>query len=151
MAGTLSVNICRVACELCGQPLILELLIFSAEMITEKTPAVLIIMTIDTEVFPIGTIRGIISGVPIFMMDSQKLPVFRFKLSSAFGADEVVNFKRLFPVIAWRLTRLFQFSHNIFYRFFSNFLYCYSLCTISKFVVSHVSSLLPSRPLSQRK
>lgn len=69
-------------------------------MITEKTSAVLIIVTIDAEVFPVGAIREIISRVPVFMMDSQKVAVFRFKLSSAFGADEAVYFKRLLPVIA---------------------------------------------------
>jgi len=70
-------------------------------IITKQTSAMLIIVTIDTEVFPVGAIRGIISGVAVFVMDSQKVPVFRFKLSSTFGADEAVYFKRLFPIIAW--------------------------------------------------
>ena len=69
-------------------------------MIAEKTPAVLIVVAIDAEVFPVRAVRGIISGVPVFMMDSQEVPVFRFKLPSAFGTDETVNLKRLFPVIA---------------------------------------------------
>ena len=76
-------------------------------MITEKAPAVLIIVTIYAEVFPIGTIRGIISGVAVFMMDGQQMSVFRFKLFSAFGADEAMYFKRLFPVIACRSASLF--------------------------------------------
>ena len=75
--------------------------ILSAQIITKQTPAMFILVTIDTEVFPVGAIRGIVSGVPVFMMDSQQMPVFRFKLSSAFSADETVYFKRLFPVIVW--------------------------------------------------
>ena len=70
-------------------------------IITKKTSAMLIIVTIDAEVFPVGAIRRIISGIAVFVMDSQEVPVFRFKLSSTFGADEAVYFKRLFPIIVW--------------------------------------------------
>ena len=106
MAGTLSVNI-----FFNRRAFIIEelkpLLIFSWEMITENPPAVLIIVTIDAEVFPVGAIRRIISGVAVFMVDSQKMPVFGFKLPSAFGTDEPVYFKRLFPVITWGSRDLF--------------------------------------------
>ena len=73
---------------------------FRRQIVSEHPPAVLIVVAIGTEVFPVGAIRGVISGVPVFMMDSQKVPVFRFKLSSAFGTDKAVYLKRLFPVIA---------------------------------------------------
>jgi len=77
------------------------------QIVGKPTPGVLVIVTIDAEVFPVGAIRRIISGVAVFMVDSQKMPVFRFKLPSAFGTDEPVYFKRLFPVITWGSRDLF--------------------------------------------
>ena len=58
-----------------------------------------VIMTVGTEVFPVGAVGRIILVVAVFVMDGQKMPVYVFKLPSAFRADETVYFKRLFPVI----------------------------------------------------
>ena len=60
----------------------------------------LIIVTIDTEVFPVGTVRRIVSVVAVFVMNGQEMAVFVFKLPPAFGTDEAMQFQRLFPVIA---------------------------------------------------
>jgi hypothetical protein len=57
-------------------------------------------VTIDTEVFPVGTVRRIVSVVAVFVMNGQEMVVLIFKLPSAFGTDEAVYFKGLFPVIA---------------------------------------------------
>lgn len=74
-------------------------LIFTAQIVAEQPPAVLILVAIDTEVFPIGAVRGIISVVPVFMVDGQEMPVLILELSPAFGAYEAVYFKRPLPVI----------------------------------------------------
>ena len=116
-------------------------------MITEKPSAVLIVVTINAEVFPVGAVRGIISGVPVFMMDSQKVPVFRFKLPSAFGADEAVYFERLFPVIARRAGGLFQFPYNLLNRLSAVFLCREPPLSTSKPAVSHPRLLFPSLKL----
>ena len=52
----------------------------------------LVLMTIYTEILPVGTIWRVVPMVPILMMDRQELPVSVFKLSSTFGTDEPVYF-----------------------------------------------------------
>ena len=56
-------------------------------------------MTVNTEVLPVRAIRWVVAAVPVFMVHSEKVPVFGFKLSPAFGADQAVDFQGLFPVI----------------------------------------------------
>jgi hypothetical protein len=79
-------------------------------------------MTIDTEIFPVRAIGGIIPAVAIPMMNSQKMPVSIFKLPSAFGADEAVLFKRLLPVTDGRIAHLLQFPHDVIDGFFAGLL-----------------------------
>ena len=81
-----------------GEAILAKALIICPEIVTEPAPAVLILMTIDTEIFPVRAIGGIIPAVSIPMMNGQKMPVSIFKLSSAFGANEPVLFKGLLPV-----------------------------------------------------
>jgi hypothetical protein len=79
----------------------------------------LVLVAIDTEIFPVGAVLGIISVVAVFVMDGQKMSVFEFKLPPAFGADEAVYFKRLFTVIARLTGSLFQFPGDLFCGFFA--------------------------------
>jgi hypothetical protein len=76
------------------------------EIISQKSPAVLVFMTIDAEVLPVRAISRIIKAIPILMMHSKQSPVFRIKFSSAFRADQTVYSERLFPVIGGRRTPL---------------------------------------------
>jgi hypothetical protein len=78
---------------------VIQSLIVTAQIVTQQTPAVLIVVTIGTQIFPVGTVRWIISVVSISMMNGQEMPILIFKLSSAFSTDEPVYFKRLFSVI----------------------------------------------------
>ncbi len=50
----------------------------------------LVVMAVDTEVFPIGTIRRVIQVVSIFVVNGEEVPRLFVKLSSAFGTDEAV-------------------------------------------------------------
>ena len=59
-------------------------------IITKKTSAMLIIVTIDAEVFPVGTVKRIVSVVAVFVMNGQEMAVLVFKLPSTFGTDEAV-------------------------------------------------------------
>jgi hypothetical protein len=45
------------------------LLLFAAEIVTEEFAAVFVLMTIETEIFPVGAIRGIIPGIAVLVMD----------------------------------------------------------------------------------
>jgi len=74
------------------------LFIFPLQIISEKPPAVLVVMTINTEVLPVGAVGGIVPVIPVFMVHRQKIPVFELELSAAFGADQSVDFQCLFPV-----------------------------------------------------
>jgi hypothetical protein len=60
---------------------------------------VLVFVAIDTEVLPIGAVRRIISEVPVFMMNREKMSVPEFKLPPAFGADKTMDLQGLLPVI----------------------------------------------------
>ena len=66
--------------------------VFPLEVISEKTPAVFIVMTVNAEIFPVRAIGWVVAAVPVFMVHSEKIPVFGFKLSPAFGADQAVDF-----------------------------------------------------------
>jgi hypothetical protein len=72
---------------------------FSLKIISKQPPAVLVVMTINAEVFPVRAIRGIVLVIPVFMMYCKKIPVFEIKLSPAFSAKQSVDFQGLFPVI----------------------------------------------------
>lgn len=76
-------------------------LLFSipAEIRAEDIPAMFIIMTVYTEIFPIGSIRGVIVVVSVLMVDSKQVLIFDFKLPTTFSADGSMDFKRSFPVI----------------------------------------------------
>ena len=60
------------------------------QIVTQQPPAVFIIMTVYTEVLPVGTIGGIIMRVPVFMVDRKGVFIFVVKLPGAFGADQAV-------------------------------------------------------------
>ena len=69
------------------------------------------LMTIDTEVFPIRSIRRVIQVISVFMMDGEEAPVLLVKFPSAPAADETVDFEGPLPVIAmgrFGLTHFFK-------------------------------------------
>jgi hypothetical protein len=70
------------------------------QIIGKNAPAVLILMAVDAEIFPVGAVRRIVLAIAVLMMDCQQMPVLRAELSSAFGTDEAVNSQGLVPVIA---------------------------------------------------
>jgi hypothetical protein len=77
----------------------LKLTIIFAEIIAEHAPGVFLVVAIYAEVLPVGTVGRVVVMVPVFMVDSQEVPVFVIKLPRALRADEAMNFERLFPVI----------------------------------------------------
>ncbi|MDP3111449.1 MAG: hypothetical protein Q8M71_05040 [Thermodesulfovibrionales bacterium] len=59
----------------------------------------LVVMTIDAEVFPVGAVRRIVPVVAVFMMHCEEAPVFGIELSPAFGAYKAVGLQGLLSVI----------------------------------------------------
>ncbi len=103
---------CLADCEkedgaVCNAPFALLLLV---EIISEKTPAVLIIVAIDAEVLPVRAVRRVVVGVPVFVVHGQEVPVLEVELTTALRTDEAVNLQGLLPVAPFgRLSRLFYY------------------------------------------
>lgn len=72
----------------------------------------LVLMTINTEILPVRAVRGVVPGISVFMVYSEKIPVFGIELSPAFGAYKAMDFQGLFPVIAGSSASLFQFPYD---------------------------------------
>jgi hypothetical protein len=72
---------------------------FPCQIISKKSPAVLVIMTIDTKILPIRAVSRVVPVIAVFVMDREEMPVTGVKLSAALGADQAVDFQGLFPVI----------------------------------------------------
>lgn len=52
-----------------------------------------VIMTVYTEILPVGTIGWIVLSIAVFMVNSEELSVFVVKFPGAFGTDKAVNLK----------------------------------------------------------
>jgi hypothetical protein len=59
----------------------------------------LILMTVNAEILPVGAVRGIVPVIAVLMVDCQQVPVLRAELPPAFGADKTVHFQGAVPVI----------------------------------------------------
>ena len=66
------------------------LFLFSAQVVAEQTPAVFVIVTVYTEVLPVGTVVRIVARVAVLMVDCKELLVLVVKLPCALGADQAV-------------------------------------------------------------
>lgn len=72
---------------------------FPLQVISEKPPAVLVVMTINTEILPVGAVGRVVIMIPVLMVHGKKIPVFEIEFSPAFGADQAMDFQGLFSVI----------------------------------------------------
>ena len=78
-----------------------------------------ILVTVDTEIFPVGAIRRIVQVVSVLVMNRQKVSVLVVKLSTALPADQAVNLERTFPVVTVGRLRLLQVFQDLFDGFIS--------------------------------
>ena len=69
------------------------------QIIGKQSPAVLIIMAIDTKVLPVGAVCRVVLVIAVFVMHCEQMTVLGVEFSAAFGADEAMDFQGLFPVI----------------------------------------------------
>lgn len=51
----------------------------------------LIIVTVNTQVFPVRSVRRIIQVISVFVVDRQEVPRLFIELPPAFGADEAMD------------------------------------------------------------
>ena len=58
----------------------------------------LIVMAMDTEVFPVRSVSRVIIVIAVFVMDSKNVPVLFFELPAAFGADQTMYLEGLLSV-----------------------------------------------------
>lgn len=70
------------------------------QILSQQAPAVLIFMTVNAKILPVGAVRGIVPVVAVLMVDRQQMPVLRTEFPPAFGADKPVHFQGAVPVIA---------------------------------------------------
>jgi hypothetical protein len=68
------------------------------EIVTKSSSAVFIVMAVNTEVFPIRTIRRVIPGISILVVYCEEMSVFVIELLRALSTDEAVNLDRPFSV-----------------------------------------------------
>jgi hypothetical protein len=70
-----------------------SLLTLSGQVIPEETTAVLVVVTIDTEVLPVASVAGVVVVVAIPMMHRQQMEIRLVKLARALGTDPAMQFK----------------------------------------------------------
>ncbi len=59
-----------------------------------------IIVAVHAQIFPVRPVRGIVVVIPVFVVHREQVPRLEVELSGALGANEAVNFQRLFPIAA---------------------------------------------------
>ena len=50
-----------------------------------------VVVAVDAQILPIGSIGRIVQVIAVFVVDSQKMPGLFIKFSAAFGADEAMD------------------------------------------------------------
>lgn len=79
-------------------------LLFFGQILSEELAAVFVIVAVNAEIFPVGSIRGIIQVISVFVVDGQEMSRFFVEFPSTFGADEAVNLEGAFSIVTpWRL------------------------------------------------
>ena len=69
-----------------------------AEIIPQKFPAVLILVAVNAEIFPVGAVGGIIQVIAVLVVHRQQLPVFMVEFPAALGANHPVDLEGALPV-----------------------------------------------------
>ena len=66
--------------------------LFPTQIVSKEPAAVLILMAIHAQVFPVRAVRGIIKVVTVFMAHGQQALIFVGELPGALGAYKSVDF-----------------------------------------------------------
>jgi hypothetical protein len=66
-------------------------LLFFGQILSEEFAGVFVIVAINTEVFPVGPVGGIIQVISIFVVNGQEMSRLFIKFPAAFGTDEAMD------------------------------------------------------------
>jgi hypothetical protein len=115
------------------------------QILSEEFTAMFIIVTVNTQVFPVGSVGGIIQVISVFVVDCQEMPRLFIELPPAFGTDEAMYLEGTFSIITlWRRGFL-QFLKRLINGLIVPRLLRRSLMMNSVRSVLHIRNL-PSRP-----
>ncbi len=70
-----------------------------AEVISQQSPAVLIVVAVDTKIFPVRPVMRIIHMIAVSVMDGQEMLIAFVKFAPALATDKAMNVERLSPVV----------------------------------------------------
>jgi len=73
---------------------------------------VLVVVAVDTEVFPVAPVPRIVEMVAVPVMNSEKMEVVDGEFPSALGADPAVKLEGTIPVIVGRCLVRFHPAHQ---------------------------------------
>jgi len=66
-------------------------LLFFGEIFPKEFTAVFVIVAVNAEVFPVGSIGRIVQVISVFVVDGQEMSRLFIKFSAALGADEAMD------------------------------------------------------------
>jgi hypothetical protein len=72
------------------------------QILSEEFAGVFVIVAVNTEVLPVGSVGRIIQVISIFVVDRQEMPRVFIELPPAFGADQAMYLEGAFPIITLR-------------------------------------------------
>jgi hypothetical protein len=90
--------------------------LITCQIVAQQAPAVLILVAVHAQVFPVGSVRRVIVMVAIFVMNGEELSVVFIKLPGALGTDQPMNLERPFPVWAGRSAEPLQLPYGLINR-----------------------------------
>ena len=67
---------------------------FPGEIIPEQATAVLVVVAIDAEVFPVAAVRRVVVVVAVLVVHGEQVEIRRVELTCALGANPAVDFQR---------------------------------------------------------
>jgi hypothetical protein len=108
---------------------------------------VFVIVAVNTEVLPVGSVGRIIQVISIFVVDRQEMPRVFIELPPAFGADQAMYLEGAFPIITLRRRGFLQLLKRLINGLIVSCLLRQSLMMNSVRFVFHVRNLL-TLPLS---
>ena len=62
-----------------------------SEVVAEGTSAMLVVVTVNAEVFPVRAVRGIVGGIAVPVVDREKVALFDIKFAAALGTDQPMD------------------------------------------------------------
>jgi hypothetical protein len=82
------------------------------QIVSEQAAAVLVVMAVDAEIFPVAAVGGIVVVVAVFVVYGQQVQIVRLELAAALGADPAMQFQGAFPIVFVGSRCLLHLAHQ---------------------------------------